>query len=920
MEGSVDQSVKELQTLVTTLSQENLTLSDDNKLQDIGDRLLSLLETFPRHTDTSQLKGHMSSIHTAAVTLWNVAVAFRASGNTRKSFVAQLRHVSLGLVLLSEPLSPPISHFKKVLAMSLKTARAWIDADNYVMADAAIVHGWEQTERLLKGVGGDPEGFAIVSASKVRLLACKSEAWLGLSEQERALDCIGQAKQLLPHVSQSERAWVAVLCYNLGLDLYHQGAATQCLNWLKESYEIGRQGNCIEATKQAKTLRLITIAYLEADTAGEWIKALNTVELSLTEHLHPTGLFLKLRVLLKGREVSSGQEVQIRSSLLDLIRCPDSEIDLCLSGVKITADTPGLSELALNSLSAIKERHNSPHDTSKCVLLQLELLLKSDRIDESLQLLTGTADQLVESDVCKQTVMVLWEHATRLVETGRHHQALLLYEHCLNRYSGCGLGESNLAKLHRNVASCLLELSRFEEAQSALRSAVRYGSVNPYTHYIGYKLALLQNNSSLAGEHLSNMISSYDSNSVKSAGEVSIEGLLSLSVQVAFETGNKLVACSALEELVLSRGQVSSSTLSSLRCLVRLKLTLMEGMSEEDTADMRRQVVKLISTAYNQLIKSKSNEDTDLSPEVGWFSKVAWNLALQSQTDYSTMKDLFSLSMRLNKLSILDPSSQSRQRSCLIGASAAGLKYLKGVLDEREVKSVTEEVLSFVEQGKQLCTADRYGQTDRSLESSLVFFHLFEIETKHKLGYQNLNSCLEEIALLPTADSKIFEAIASITCEGSLPSKRLAVKSLQLAIERHNSSNTDTNKLAQLQHSLITLLLSNDMLVDSAGRENAFKTFKFILSNLDTREANGMQKYPEIDTVWLMTKAWNLGIIQFSKQLFVEAERWCGLSLKFLYQLREMKSCYETQMTNVYSEILTKLPDSCDGMLQQPDH
>ena len=35
------------------------------------------------------------------------------------------------------------------------------------MADAAIVHGWEQTEKLLKCVGGDPEGFAIVSASKV---------------------------------------------------------------------------------------------------------------------------------------------------------------------------------------------------------------------------------------------------------------------------------------------------------------------------------------------------------------------------------------------------------------------------------------------------------------------------------------------------------------------------------------------------------------------------------------------------------------------------------------------------------------------------------------------------------------------------------------------------------------------------------
>ena len=75
--------------------------------------------------------------------------------------------MSLGLVLLSEPPAPQVCHFKKLLAMSLKTARAWLDAHNYVMADTAIVHGWEQAERILKCVAGDPEGSAVVSASKV---------------------------------------------------------------------------------------------------------------------------------------------------------------------------------------------------------------------------------------------------------------------------------------------------------------------------------------------------------------------------------------------------------------------------------------------------------------------------------------------------------------------------------------------------------------------------------------------------------------------------------------------------------------------------------------------------------------------------------------------------------------------------------
>ena len=78
---SVGTAVRELQSLVSALSGENLTLSDDAKLQELGDRLLGLLEEFPRQSDTSQMRGHLSSIHATAVTLWNVAVAFRATGN-----------------------------------------------------------------------------------------------------------------------------------------------------------------------------------------------------------------------------------------------------------------------------------------------------------------------------------------------------------------------------------------------------------------------------------------------------------------------------------------------------------------------------------------------------------------------------------------------------------------------------------------------------------------------------------------------------------------------------------------------------------------------------------------------------------------------------------------------------------------------
>ena len=127
--------------------------------------------------------------------------------------------------------------------------------------------------------------------------------------------------------------------------------------------------------------------------------------------------------------------MQIRSALFDLIRCPDSELELSLTAVRMAADTAGLSELAFLSLSTLREFHSSTPGTNKCALLQLELLLRADRLEEAGELLSGMAEFGLEVEVSKRLVMLIWDQATRLVETGRHSQAILLYDHCIARYA-----------------------------------------------------------------------------------------------------------------------------------------------------------------------------------------------------------------------------------------------------------------------------------------------------------------------------------------------------------------------------------------------------------------------------------------------------------------------------------------------------
>lgn len=72
--------------------------------------------------------------------------------------------------------------------------------------------------------------------------------------------------------------------------------------------------------------------------------------------------------------------------------------------------------------------------------------------------------------------------------------------------------------------------------------------------------------------------------------------------------------------------------------------------------------------------------------------------------------------------------------------------------------------------------------------------------------------------------------------------------------------------------------------------------------------------YPEMEIFWLMTRAWNTGIFQYTAGKCREAEQWCGLGMRFLNHLGSLKKSYEGHMIGLYSEVLDKL-DRAKGFL-----
>ena len=51
-----------------------------------------------------------------------------------------------------------------------------------------------------------------------------------------------------------------------------------------------------------------------------------------------------------------------------------------------------------------------------------------------------------------------------------------------------------------------------------------------------------------------------------------------------------------------------------------------------------------------------------------------------------------------------------------------------------------------------------------------------------------------------------------------------------------------------------------------------------------------------METLWLLTRAWNTGVLLYSLAQYPEAERWCGLAMSFIRHLGSLQESYETKV------------------------
>ncbi|CAH1799401.1 unnamed protein product [Owenia fusiformis] len=912
---SLPTALAQLQALITEISGEGL---QDDRLGELVDKLLGVLDKIPPLDLTIPLhKKLQPQIESCGVSLWNIVVARKTGGKLTSDVNAKLRHIACNLVCLCNVQVEDEVTFKKQIMMSLKTGRAWLDSGNPGMADNALTTASECITKLLKCVMDKHEKMndrATYDKEKMnidkdlfKVVCYKAESACYQEQHDTAIGLAMQAKEML-HRLPKEASFLSMLCYNFGVETYQHKKYEHSVAWLRESFEIGKGAEPCDSKNQARTLRLLSNAYIEWDPTKHWQKSLNAVGLANAEQSHPAGLYLRVRILTQGEPEMS----RLISAVEDVIRHPDVTVELGLSTVKLLSQGAS-DDIVFDTLNQLENRFKTSISRCKITLTHLELLIAKQRMETAKQM----AEQIIQEhntghalDVAnkKRFHLIVWDTAGENFEKKNFIEALQWYNYSYNLFPKIEGQDANAAKLHRNRASCYLQLDNMDKAKEAVELAESSDVKSPHTQYIKFKLALLQMEDDKALEAIKKM-GAYLTDGVKDSkigpqtgGDNNVQGLICLAAQLAFEKNNRPVAIKALESLVDCSND-AQQVLTALRCLTRLKLTF---LAEDDKKITELSCLEsYLTKAYNTLTSPQHDSVPAMyiQQEATWFMKIAWNVALQCDDTYKDMYTMFNMCYKFANLCPSDMANLVRQKTCMLMAAAACLHTSKTISDEVDKRSSLHRVLEFISQCRQICARINEGklnETERSKDTTPILLVLYEFEAKAKLGDPTLEQVLENALAMPNSEPKTFESIAALALEPPAENRSISIRALKVAIKKHlQMENPDFAKCSKNFHSLVSLSLQCD-----TSKEETWTYYTEIVNLLETRAKDN---FPEMETLWLMTKAWNCGIHLYSASNYMEAKKWCELSMRLLNQLSSLRGNYESQMNEVYGEVLARI-------------
>ncbi|XP_074456757.1 testis-expressed protein 11 isoform X1 [Larus michahellis] len=345
----------------------------------------------------------------------------------------------------------------------------------------------------------------------------------------------------------------------------------------------------------------------------------------------------------------------------------------------------------------------------------------------------------------------------------------------------------------------------------------------------------------------------------------------------------QVVAIKALEYLS-EHLQDCQQLFAALKCLVRLMLSKVMAENEE-------------------------KRDEDINSMLTYLT-LAWNLAVQFRGYPEKMRDFFLLSFKLSQFCPSDKGVLIAQKTCLLMAAAVDLEMGRQQVTPSKQTELLTQALQHLQVCKEIWKVLKL-TGDFAKDPTETLLLLYEFEARSKLNDPTLHDLMESVWEQPQIEVKTLEIIASLAMESPARYPVLCKKALKGALNLHRKQTViDAEKFSKCLHSLINLSLPTGLTdLDACVLQEVWDYFEDALSVVSSTDA-----YPEVEILWLMTRAWNTGIFQYTVGKYKEAEQWCGLGMRFLNHLGSLKKSYEGHMIGLYSEVLDKL-DRAKGFL-----
>ncbi|XP_053931638.1 testis-expressed protein 11 isoform X3 [Cuculus canorus] len=838
--------------------------------EEVPSRVAALIEKlFEAAGSLAGARGGAAEIEECAISLWNWTVTKHTASVINDEQRAKLRFVACRLVCLCEGSDPSEATIRRQILMSMKTGKGWIDIGKADLADGFLEIAMSSIEKLyaklLEGSNGEADIHAHkadVEKSVFKVLSYQAESAVAQGDFQRAMTCVQRCKDMLMKLPK-ETCYLSILCYNFGVETYEQKKYEQSSFWLSQSYDIGK----------------MDMKY--------------TVGKEMQENLHPAGFFLKVKILLK----SGASDEDINSAVSEFLH-HEMSLDFCLNIAKLLLEH-GRESVGFDFLKSVPERFQSSPDLGKITLLHIEFLLQNKRellakqkIEE---IIIGhyTGKQLLPEALNKLHI-ILWDRAAKHYEAKSYSEALHWYNYSASFYTP-GQIDQNLAKLQRNMASCYLHLKQVDKAKEAVKEAERCDPSSIFTKFSVYKIAVMEKDTDKAVEAVIEMGKLAEKSSQCEdklrLDENTGTNLLSLAAQIALENEQQVVAIKALEYLS-AHLQDCRQLFAALKCLVRLMLSKIMSESEEKRDEDIGSMLTYLALAHKRLAESFTEEkftgDARIL-EAHWFRKVAWNLAVQFNSCPEKMRDFFLLSFKLSQFCPSDKAVLIAQRTCLLMAAAVDLEMGRQQVKPSEQAELLTQALQHLQTCKEVWKVLKF-TGDFAKDPTDTLLLLYEFEARSKLNDPTLHNFMESVWEQPQIEVKTLEIIASLAMESPARYPVLCKKALKSALNIHRKQPViDAVKFSKCLHSLINLSLPTGVTdLDACVLQEVWGYFEDGLSVVSSTDA-----YPETEVLWLMTRAWNTGIFQYTVGKYKEAEQWCGLGMRFLNQLGSLKKSYE---------------------------